>query len=120
MVRSTGCLALQKTAVNIGLIEYARRYYFLWFKLGYTVRVEGCLNCRPLGNLQYLKIWHDNSGKGSSASWYLTYIQVKDLQTKVISTFIADSWMAVEKGDGSVSSPHILHYYTVWHKPPRK
>ena len=28
---------------------------------------------RPLGELAYIKIWHDNSGKDSQASGYLDY-----------------------------------------------
>jgi hypothetical protein len=30
-------------------------------------------------------VWHDNSGKGSSASWFLTYVIVRDLQTMASS-----------------------------------
>jgi hypothetical protein len=35
----------------------------------------------PLGSLTYLRIWHDNSGKGSTKSWYLNLVDVVDLQT---------------------------------------
>ncbi len=34
-----------------------------------------------LGCLEYIRIWHDNSGKGSQGSWYLESIVVKDIQT---------------------------------------
>lgn len=37
---------------------------------------------RPLGSLNYLRIWHDNSGKGNMASWYLKLVIVHDLQTR--------------------------------------
>ena len=33
------------------------------------------------GELEYLKIWHDNSGKGANASWYLDHVIFADLQT---------------------------------------
>ena len=33
-----------------------------------------------LGELETLRIWHDNSGKGSNASWYLDRVDVMDLQ----------------------------------------
>lgn len=36
---------------------------------------------RPLGNLQYIRIWHDNSGEGSMASWFLHKVVIEDLQT---------------------------------------
>ena len=37
--------------------------------------------CRSLGLLNYIRVWHDNSGNGASASWFLKYIIVRDLQT---------------------------------------
>lgn len=57
---------------------------------------------RRLGSLNFLRIWHDNSGKGSSRSWFLSYIVVKDVQTKERFEFICNKWLAVEKGDGIV------------------
>jgi len=57
---------------------------------------------RPLGKLNYMKIWHDNSGKGDKASWFLKYIIVKDLQTREKFYFICQKWLAVEKGDGKL------------------
>lgn len=35
-----------------------------------------------LGDLTFINIWHDNSGKGNDASWFLNKIIVEDLQTK--------------------------------------
>jgi hypothetical protein len=35
----------------------------------------------PLGALTYLRIWHDNSGSGSSKSWYLNVVNILDLQS---------------------------------------
>ena len=57
---------------------------------------------RPLGNLNYLKIWHDNSGKGDKASWFLKYIIVRDLQTREKFYFLCNDWLAVEHGDGKL------------------
>ncbi len=51
---------------------------------------------RPLGSLNYMKIRHDNSGKGDFASWYLKHIIVNDLQTNEKYYFICEKWMAVE------------------------
>jgi PLAT/LH2 domain len=55
-----------------------------------------------LGLLNYLRIWHDNSGQGVSASWFLKYIIIRDLQTMEKTYFIAQKWFAVENGDGLV------------------
>jgi hypothetical protein len=58
---------------------------------------------RSLGLLNYIRIWHDNAGEDASASWFLKYILVRDLQTMEKSYFICQKWLAVEKGDGIVS-----------------
>ena len=60
------------------------------------------LLCRPLGLLNCIRIWHDNSGQGSSASWFLKYIIIRDLQTMEKFHFISQRWFAVEKDDGKV------------------
>ena len=57
---------------------------------------------RYLGLLNYLYVWHDNTGRGSSASWFLKCIIVRDLQTNQVFYFIAQRWLAVEKDDGKV------------------
>ncbi|WAQ97034.1 PK1L2-like protein, partial [Mya arenaria] len=56
----------------------------------------------PLGPLTYLRIWHDNSGKGRFASWYLNHVLVRDVQTDKKYYFIANKWFAVEEDDGQV------------------
>ena len=55
-----------------------------------------------MGLLDYIHIWHDNSGEGSSASWFLKYIIIRDLQTMEKFHFISQKWFAVEKDDGKV------------------
>ncbi|XP_055954867.1 uncharacterized protein LOC126810750 isoform X1 [Patella vulgata] len=57
---------------------------------------------RPLGTLNYARVWHDNSGKGKMASWYLKYLMVRDIQTNQRSVFICNKWFAVEEDDGQV------------------
>ena len=59
-------------------------------------------NFRPLGDLSFLRIWHDNSGKGNNASWFLKYIIVHDMQTRQIYYFLCQKWLAVEKEDGLI------------------
>jgi polycystin 1L2 len=49
-----------------------------------------------------MRVWHDNSGHGNRASWFLKYIIVRDLQTMEKSHFISQQWFAVEKNDGVV------------------
>jgi hypothetical protein len=49
-----------------------------------------------------MRIWHDNSGKGDTASWFLKYIIVHDLQTREKYYFLCQDWLAVEKSDGKI------------------
>ncbi len=51
-----------------------------------------------------MRIWHDNEGAGDTASWFLKYIIVRDLQTCSQYYFICDKWLAVEKGDDAEES----------------
>lgn len=72
-----------------------------------------------IGTIDYIKIWHDNSGRGDSASWYLNYLIVQDLQTNQKFYFICKKWLAVEKDDhkierilipvGSIKKTEILY-----------
>ncbi|KAH9492781.1 hypothetical protein Btru_024701 [Bulinus truncatus] len=57
---------------------------------------------RCLGRINYIRIWHDNSGKGKFGSWFLNYIAIKDLQTDVKQVFIANRWLALEEDDGQI------------------
>jgi hypothetical protein len=58
---------------------------------------------RSLGLLNYIRIWHDNSGQNSSASWFLKYLIIRDLQTMEKFHFISQKRFAVEKDDGKVN-----------------
>lgn len=63
---------------------------------------------RPLGKLQYLRVWHDNSGRGNYASWYMTAAVVRDIQTNEKFEFICNRWLAVEKDDGRVRNEKLM------------
>ncbi|CAF4192320.1 unnamed protein product, partial [Adineta steineri] len=57
---------------------------------------------KTLGLLNCIRIWHDNTGEGSSSSWFLKYIIIRDLQTMEKFHFISQRWFAVEKDDGKI------------------
>ncbi|ESN99579.1 hypothetical protein HELRODRAFT_125123, partial [Helobdella robusta] len=63
----------------------------------YVLSVEKCL-----GPLTFLRIWHDNSGKGSKKGWFLDQIEFTDVQTGERFFFVCAQWMAVEEGDGQI------------------
>ena len=55
-----------------------------------------------MGELTYIKIWNDSSGKGNDASWFLKHVIVHDLQTRQKFYFLCEKWLAVEYGDGKL------------------
>ncbi|CAF3978323.1 unnamed protein product [Rotaria sp. Silwood2] len=55
-----------------------------------------------LGALQYMHIWHDNSGRGRSASWFLKYVIVRNLKTMEKTYFICQNWLAIDKDDSTI------------------
>ena len=55
-----------------------------------------------LGLLNCIRIWHNNSGKGSCSSWFLKYLIIRDLQTMETFHFLCQKWLAVEQDDGKV------------------
>jgi succinate dehydrogenase/fumarate reductase cytochrome b subunit len=58
---------------------------------------------RYLGeSLNLVRIWHDNSGRDSNASWFLKYLIITDLSSRLKFYFICDDWLAVDKSDGSL------------------
>jgi len=65
---------------------------------------------RPLGPLNYMRVWHDNSGKGKYMSWYLNWIIIRDLQTGRRFYFIVNQWFAVEEEDGQVRKINLFLY----------
>ncbi|XP_063446781.1 uncharacterized protein LOC134726311 [Mytilus trossulus] len=58
----------------------------------------------PLGDLSYVYIWHDNSGVGKSSSWYLTRVDVEDLQTRERFVFLCGKWLSLDTFDSSVDA----------------
>ncbi|GIY05826.1 polycystic kidney disease protein 1-like 2 [Caerostris extrusa] len=77
---------------------YTRHQLYKLFRMN-RIRIDG-ITC--LGQLNYLRIWHDNSGEGKNASWYLKHVVVKDIITGYKYEFIAERWFAVEEGDGLI------------------
>ncbi|KAL7385772.1 hypothetical protein ABVT39_028164 [Epinephelus coioides] len=53
-----------------------------------------------LGDLQGIRLWHNNSG--SHPSWYVGNVMVQDLQTEQKWHFLCNSWLAIDLGDCSL------------------
>ncbi|XP_064595268.1 polycystin-1-like protein 2 [Liolophura sinensis] len=88
----------------------------------YLMTVESCL-----GDLQYLRIWHDNSGKGPLASWFLHKVVVEDLQEDKKYIFKCDDWLGVDESDGFIerllpvsSKENLLSFSSLFYNNARK
>ena len=55
-----------------------------------------------LGQLYKVRVWHDNSG--TNPSWYLKDVVITDLQSNQKHHFIAEKWLALERGSGRIES----------------
>lgn len=55
-----------------------------------------------MGNLNYMRIWHDNSGRDEKASWYLKNLIIYDLQTKEKFYTECENWLDSKLGDGKI------------------
>ncbi|XP_078118997.1 polycystin-1-like protein 2 [Sander vitreus] len=53
-----------------------------------------------LGELQGIRLWHNNSG--SHPAWYVSNVMVQDLQTEQKWHFLCNSWLAIDMGDCSL------------------
>ncbi|XP_077987011.1 polycystin family receptor for egg jelly-like [Glandiceps talaboti] len=57
---------------------------------------------KPLGDILFIRIWHDNSGHGEYRSWFLNQIEIIDIQTSERFHFLCDQWFAVDEQDGKI------------------
>ncbi|XP_067459444.1 polycystin-1-like protein 2 [Thunnus thynnus] len=53
-----------------------------------------------LGDLQSIRLWHNNSGR--HPAWYVSNVLVQDLQTEQKWHFLCNSWLAIDMGDCSL------------------
>ncbi|XP_063446779.1 polycystin family receptor for egg jelly-like [Mytilus trossulus] len=58
----------------------------------------------PLGDLSYVYIWHDNSGESDSSSWYLTRVDVEDIQKRERFIFLCGKWLCLDTVESSVDA----------------
>ena len=70
-----------------------------------------------LGDLNYIRIWHDNSGK--SPSWYLSKVAIRDLNTNRQYLFINESWLAVEEGERAREAS-VLRIFSLFSLPLKR
>lgn len=53
---------------------------------------------QSLGELNYMRLWTDSTGLGDMGAWYLLSITITDIQNGNKYRFIADQWLAIDRG----------------------
>lgn len=53
-----------------------------------------------LGELAYIRVWHNNSGK--DPAWFVKLISIREIDTDEVWHFVCESWLAVDEGDGMI------------------
>ncbi|KAF2367013.1 PLAT/LH2 domain [Trinorchestia longiramus] len=65
----------------------------------YDVNTFVMTTAAPLGNLHYLRVFHDNSGRPPYDSWQLERVVIRDLQERKIYSFETHSWLSFSHGE---------------------
>lgn len=110
---ATGLWRGNGTTANVGMIIYGENGYTDPIYLNDTTInkrffARGSLNTfmlylpKGLGNLYKINIWHDNNG--ISPAWFLREVVIKDEQENAQWIFLANKWIALEKGDGEIEA----------------
>lgn len=55
---------------------------------------------QSLGELSYIRLWHDNFGK--DPAWYVKQVSIRESTTNGVWHFLCERWLAVDEGDGSI------------------
>ncbi|OWF39370.1 Polycystic kidney disease protein 1-like 2 [Mizuhopecten yessoensis] len=55
-----------------------------------------------LGDLSYIRVWHDNSGTDGNHSWYLNKITIDDPQLNKRYVFLCNKWLSYDHDDGMI------------------
>ncbi|PFX17783.1 Polycystic kidney disease protein 1-like 2 [Stylophora pistillata] len=53
-----------------------------------------------LGELLYIRMWHDNFGK--DPAWFVKQISIREIDTDGVWYFVCERWLAVDEGDGLI------------------
>ena len=56
----------------------------------------------PLGHINLMRLFHDNSGEEPLSSWQVEYVTFRDLQTNQRSVFELNAWLAFDQEDGKI------------------
>ena len=107
----TGMWRNQGTTAQVGIVLYGEEGCSGPISLSNsnarkTLFARGSVNSftlalpKSLGRLFKILIWHDNSGE--SPAWFLQQVEIEDTSTGDTWHFLANRWLALEKGSGEI------------------
>ena len=107
----TGMWRNQGTTAHVGIVLYGEEGCSGPISLSNsnarkTLFARGSVNSftlalpKSLGRLFKILIWHDNSGE--SPAWFLQQVEIEDSSTGDTWHFLANRWLALEKGSGEI------------------
>ncbi|RXG55683.1 Location of vulva defective 1 [Armadillidium vulgare] len=64
---------------------------------------------KPLGKLNYLRVFHDNSGEPPLDGWQLEMVVVRDLQLHEKYIFDINDWLAFYRSDGKIDKTFTVY-----------
>lgn len=109
VVISTGMRRHAGTTANVAMTMTGERGESHAFLLKYkdcTRLARSSLNSflvttsETLGELSYIRVWHDNSGE--DPAWYVKQISIREIATNGVWHFVCEHWLAVDEGDGLI------------------
>ena len=86
--------------------ERGESHTFLLKNSHSTTLARSCVNSflvtttETLGELSYIRVWHDNFG--DDPAWYVKQISIREIGTDGVWHFVSERWLAVDEGDGLI------------------
>ena len=78
LLKNSQCMTLARSSVNSFLVKTSE----------------------TLGELSYIRVWHDNFG--GDPSWYVKQISIREISSDRVWHFLCEHWLAVDEGDGLI------------------
>lgn len=109
VIISTGMRRHAGTTANVAMTitgERGESHAFLLKNSHSITLARSCVNSflvttsETLGELSYIRVWHDNFG--DDPAWYVKQISIREIATDGVWHFVCESWLAVDEGDGLI------------------
>ena len=109
VIISTGMRRHAGTTANVAMTmtgERGESHAFLLKNSHCATLARGSVNTvlvstsETLGELSYIRVWHDNFG--DDPAWYLKQLCIREIATDRVWHFVCERWLAIDEGDGLI------------------